>query len=54
MEKFRDMPARFGDPIDPEGLRAYVVASSPTDGCANIQPPPTTNFTNKWVVLIAR
>lgn len=56
MEEFRDMPADFGPDIPPDGLRGFLVAGDPEDGCSNMtKPPPVTdNFTERWIVLIAK
>ncbi|XP_075980307.1 godzilla E3 ubiquitin protein ligase [Anticarsia gemmatalis] len=55
IEEFRDMPASFGNDLPPEGLRGFLVAGEPADGCSALAKPPTVeNFTGKWIVLIAR
>ncbi|CAH0600184.1 unnamed protein product [Chrysodeixis includens] len=55
MEEFRDMPASFGNDLPAEGLRGFLVAPEPADGCAALPLPPTVeNFTGKWIVLLAR
>ncbi|XP_049887827.1 E3 ubiquitin-protein ligase RNF13 isoform X2 [Pectinophora gossypiella] len=54
-EEFRDMPASFGPDLPMDGLRGFLVAGQPQDGCAPLVKPPTTeNFTGKWIVLVAR
>ncbi|XP_047032195.1 E3 ubiquitin-protein ligase RNF13 isoform X1 [Helicoverpa zea] len=56
MDEFPDMPASFGSDLPPDGLRGFLVAGEPHDGCSVLPPPPTTvdNFTGKWIVLLAR
>lgn len=55
MEEFRDMPASFGDDLPPEGLRGFLVAGDPPDGCSPLPKAPIVdNFTGKWIVLLAR
>ncbi|XP_022827191.1 E3 ubiquitin-protein ligase RNF13, partial [Spodoptera litura] len=55
MEEFRDMPASFGNDLPADGLRGFLVAGEPPDGCAPLPKPPTVdNFTGKWIVLLAR
>uniref|UniRef100_A0A1B6M4I7 RING-type domain-containing protein n=2 Tax=Graphocephala atropunctata TaxID=36148 RepID=A0A1B6M4I7_9HEMI len=54
--EFRDIPAKFGMSIPPEGLRAFLVYGEPADGCSHMFPPNTSlpNFTGRWAVLIKR
>ncbi|XP_035429503.2 E3 ubiquitin-protein ligase RNF13 isoform X1 [Spodoptera frugiperda] len=55
MEEFRDMPASFGNDLPADGLRGFLVAGEPPDGCGPLPNPPTVdNFTGKWIVLLAR
>ncbi|CAH0698723.1 unnamed protein product [Spodoptera exigua] len=55
MEEFRDMPASFGNDLPADGLRGFLVAGEPPDGCSPLPNPPTVdNFTEKWIVLLAR
>lgn len=55
LEEFRDMPANFGSDLPPEGLRGFLVAGEPPDGCGPLTKPPVVdNFTGKWIVLVAR
>lgn len=55
MEEYLDMPASFGGTLPIEGLRGFLVAGDPPDGCAALAKPPVVdNFTGKWVVLMAR
>ncbi|XP_061382674.1 E3 ubiquitin-protein ligase RNF13 isoform X1 [Danaus plexippus] len=54
-EEFLDVPASFGPELPADGLRGYLVAGEPRDGCSALEKPPLDeNFTGKWVVLIAR
>ncbi|OWR52220.1 RING finger protein 13 [Danaus plexippus plexippus] len=54
-EEFLDVPASFGPEVPADGLRGYLVAGEPRDGCSVLEKPPLDeNFTGKWVVLIAR
>lgn len=54
--EFRDVPARFGASIPPEGLRAFLVYADPPDACTNITRANLSipNFTGRWAVLIKR
>ncbi|XP_012526293.1 E3 ubiquitin-protein ligase RNF13 [Monomorium pharaonis] len=54
-EEFRDMPAKFGGIIPPEGIKGMVVYSDPPTACRKIQPPPNdTDYNSNWIVLIRR
>lgn len=50
------MPADFGDDIPIAGLRGFLVAGVPNDGCSNMTKPPfdEINFTGRWIVLVAK
>ncbi|XP_054272097.1 E3 ubiquitin-protein ligase Godzilla-like isoform X2 [Macrosteles quadrilineatus] len=54
--EFRDVPARFGMSIPPEGLRAFLVYADPPDACSNMTRANLSipNFTGRWAVLIKR
>lgn len=56
IEEFRDMPAKFGRQLPPNGFKVYGIAGEPANGCTKLQPPPVTPETQdyKWVVIIAR
>ncbi|XP_063829718.1 E3 ubiquitin-protein ligase RNF13 [Ostrinia nubilalis] len=52
---FLDRPASFGPDLPFEGLRGLLVPGQPANGCGAMKPPPAVdNFTNKWIVLVAR
>ncbi|XP_020278149.1 E3 ubiquitin-protein ligase RNF13-like [Pseudomyrmex gracilis] len=54
-EEFRDMPARFGSMIPPDGIKGMVVYADPPHACQKIQPPPNdTDYKGNWIVLIRR
>ncbi|XP_012218002.1 E3 ubiquitin-protein ligase RNF13 isoform X2 [Linepithema humile] len=54
-EEFRDMPAKFGGIIPPEGIKGVVVYSDPPTACQKIQAPPNnTDYTGNWIALIRR
>ncbi|XP_011635221.1 E3 ubiquitin-protein ligase RNF13-like isoform X1 [Pogonomyrmex barbatus] len=54
-EEFRDMPAKFGGIIPPEGIKGMVVYADPPTACHKIQPPPNaTDYNGNWIVLIRR
>ncbi|KAG7304178.1 hypothetical protein JYU34_011114 [Plutella xylostella] len=54
-DEFRDLPASFGADLPIEGLRGFLAAGAPADGCGPLEKPPVVeNFTNKWIVLLAR
>lgn len=51
------MPAKFGPSISSDGMRAFVVAAEPSNGCFGLKPRPVDaepNFTGNWVVLVSR
>uniref|UniRef100_A0A1B6FH30 RING-type domain-containing protein n=1 Tax=Cuerna arida TaxID=1464854 RepID=A0A1B6FH30_9HEMI len=54
--EFRDVPAKFGMSIPPEGLKAFLVYAEPGDGCSQMVPAnfSVPNFTGRWAVLIKR
>lgn len=56
VREFRDMPASFGPEVPEEGLVGFLVVGEPRHGCTPISPPPLneTNYTKKWIVLLAR
>ncbi|XP_063394142.1 E3 ubiquitin-protein ligase RNF13 [Cydia fagiglandana] len=55
VDEFSDQPAAFGAKLPDDGLRGLLVRAEPADGCAPLaRPPPADNFTDKWIVLIAR
>lgn len=54
-EEFRDMPAKFGGIIPPEGIKGMVVYADPPTACHKIQAPPNnTDYNGNWIVLIRR
>lgn len=54
-EEFRDMPAKFGGIIPPEGIKGMVVYADPPTACHKIQAPPNnTEYNGNWIVLIRR
>ncbi|KAH0945979.1 hypothetical protein HN011_007040 [Eciton burchellii] len=54
-EEFRDMPAKFGGVIPPEGIKGMVVYADPPAACQRIKSPPNdTNYNRNWIVLIRR
>lgn len=54
-EEFRDMPAKFGGLIPPEGIKGMVVYADPPTACHGMQKPPNgTNYNGNWIALIAR
>lgn len=54
-EEFRDMPARFGGQIPPEGIKGMIVYADPQFACSNVKGPPNiTGYDGKWILLTAR
>ncbi|KAG5325222.1 RNF13 ligase, partial [Pseudoatta argentina] len=53
-EEFRDMPAKFGGIISPEGIKGMVVYADPPTACHKIQAAPNNNTTGNWIALIRR
>ncbi|KAL0128345.1 hypothetical protein PUN28_003555 [Cardiocondyla obscurior] len=54
-EEFRDMPAKFGNVILPEGIKGMVAYAEPATACHAIQSPPNlTDYDGNWIVLIQR
>ncbi|XP_028653998.2 E3 ubiquitin-protein ligase RNF13 [Erpetoichthys calabaricus] len=51
---FDDLPAMFGNQLPKDGLKGYLVDAKPLNACAQLQPPPTSNDTSKFIVLIQR
>ena len=59
MQEFQDMPARFGGALPENGMRVLAVAGEPSNGCAEMKPPPNvTNFFTlnpaKFAALVVR
>lgn len=54
-EEFRDMPARFGGQIPPEGIKGMIVYADPPFACSNVKVPPSVpDYDGKWILLVAR
>ncbi|KAM3960155.1 godzilla E3 ubiquitin protein ligase [Aphomia sociella] len=56
VDDFHDMPASFGGEVPSDGLRGYLIAGDPPDGCGNLTKPPSLpdSFVGNWIVLVAR
>ncbi|RZF40296.1 hypothetical protein LSTR_LSTR012599 [Laodelphax striatellus] len=54
--EYRDMPARFGAMVNPEGIQAMLVYAEPAYGCSPLPKPPTPviNESIHWAILISR
>ncbi|XP_040846155.1 E3 ubiquitin-protein ligase ZNRF4 [Ochotona curzoniae] len=51
---FAHLPALFGAPLAPEGLRGYLTEAKPANACQPIEGPPLTNSSLGAIVLIRR
>lgn len=55
VSEYRDMPARFGNPLPDEGLRGKLVYAHPKNACGEIaKPPEGYDDFGGWIVLIKR
>ncbi|XP_014212657.1 E3 ubiquitin-protein ligase RNF13-like isoform X3 [Copidosoma floridanum] len=55
-QDFKDLPARFGGFIPPEGIKGLIVYAEPSTACQVIKGPPNNPDYDgyDWIVLIAR
>ncbi|XP_033207331.1 E3 ubiquitin-protein ligase RNF13-like isoform X2 [Belonocnema kinseyi] len=54
-EEFRDMPAKFGAQIPPEGIKGMVVYADPPYACQDVKEPPNvTGYDGYWILLASR
>ncbi|XP_007952689.2 E3 ubiquitin-protein ligase ZNRF4 [Orycteropus afer afer] len=51
---FADLPALFGVPLGPEGLRGYLMEANPANACQPIKGPRPSNSSLGAIVLIRR
>ncbi|XP_076975649.1 E3 ubiquitin-protein ligase ZNRF4 [Tamandua tetradactyla] len=51
---FADLPARFGAPLAPEGLRGYLQEAKPPNACQPIESPRLPNASLGAIALIRR
>ena len=51
---FADLPALFGVPLAPEGVRGYLMEARPANACHPIEGPRPGNGSLGAVVLIRR